>query len=157
LNPVRAGIVKDPKDYKWCGYAAALRGDEKMLKGLRAALGFTVKNLSNEEMLSGYRVALFGKGAGMKRGDSTAARISDAALRRVTAEGGQLPETEPLLGQSRVGQFTRGLVLGDKKFVDEHLVRYRKETGNRLQSGFRPFGKSSGTDSDLYTMRGTKN
>ena len=24
LNPVRAGIVEDPKDYRWCGYAEAL-------------------------------------------------------------------------------------------------------------------------------------
>ncbi|MFV0337994.1 MAG: transposase, partial [Chthoniobacterales bacterium] len=24
LNPVRAGLVKDPKDYRWCGYAEAV-------------------------------------------------------------------------------------------------------------------------------------
>ena len=24
LNPVRAGIVKDPKDYRFCGYAEAV-------------------------------------------------------------------------------------------------------------------------------------
>jgi hypothetical protein len=27
LNPVRAGLVDDPKDYRWCSYAAAAAGD----------------------------------------------------------------------------------------------------------------------------------
>jgi hypothetical protein len=26
LNPVRAGMVKDPKDYRWCGYGEAMGG-----------------------------------------------------------------------------------------------------------------------------------
>jgi putative transposase len=30
LNPVRAGLVKDPKDYRWCGYAEALAGTRRM-------------------------------------------------------------------------------------------------------------------------------
>ena len=29
LNPVRAGLVKDPKDYRWCGYAEAMAGGKK--------------------------------------------------------------------------------------------------------------------------------
>jgi len=27
LNPVRAGLVEDPKDYRWCGYTEALGGE----------------------------------------------------------------------------------------------------------------------------------
>lgn len=34
LNPVRAGIVDDPKDYRFCGYAAATAGDKLARKGL---------------------------------------------------------------------------------------------------------------------------
>ncbi len=26
LNPVRAGLVKKPEDYRWCGYSEALGG-----------------------------------------------------------------------------------------------------------------------------------
>jgi hypothetical protein len=26
MNPVRAGLVSDPKDYRWCGNAAAVAG-----------------------------------------------------------------------------------------------------------------------------------
>ena len=29
LNPVIAGMVSDPKDYKWCGYASAVAGSRE--------------------------------------------------------------------------------------------------------------------------------
>ena len=38
LNPVRAGLVKDPKDYRWCGYADALGGSRRAQRGLCKAL-----------------------------------------------------------------------------------------------------------------------
>ncbi len=31
LNPVRAGLVSDPKDYRWCGYGEAVGGHEGAL------------------------------------------------------------------------------------------------------------------------------
>ncbi|NBB80476.1 MAG: transposase [Verrucomicrobia bacterium] len=34
LNPVRAGLVEDPKDYRWCGYAEAVAGSKKAQRGL---------------------------------------------------------------------------------------------------------------------------
>jgi REP element-mobilizing transposase RayT len=34
LNPVRAGLVEDPKDYRWCGYAEAVAGNLKAQRGL---------------------------------------------------------------------------------------------------------------------------
>jgi len=38
LNPVRAGIVEDPVDYKWCGYARAVGGNHDRRRGLQAIL-----------------------------------------------------------------------------------------------------------------------
>jgi len=38
LNPVRAGIVEDPVDYKWCGYAAAVGGNQDRRRGLQSIL-----------------------------------------------------------------------------------------------------------------------
>ena len=37
LNPVRAGIVKDPADYRWCGYAEATAGSRRAQRGLTEA------------------------------------------------------------------------------------------------------------------------
>ena len=38
LNPVRAGIVKDPKDYRYCGYAEAVGGLKQARAGLRSVM-----------------------------------------------------------------------------------------------------------------------
>ena len=35
LNPVRAGLVKDPKDYRFCGYAEALAGAKQAQAGMK--------------------------------------------------------------------------------------------------------------------------
>ena len=37
LNPVRAGLVMDPKDYRFCGYAAALNGVQAVRHGFAVA------------------------------------------------------------------------------------------------------------------------
>jgi hypothetical protein len=34
LNAVRAGLVSDPKDYRWCGYAEALGAGRKKVRGM---------------------------------------------------------------------------------------------------------------------------
>ncbi|MCX6847787.1 MAG: chemotaxis protein CheW, partial [Verrucomicrobia bacterium] len=39
LNPVRAGLVKDQKDYRLCGYAEALGGSRRAQRGLCKAQG----------------------------------------------------------------------------------------------------------------------
>src|SRR5262245_1223977 len=35
LNPVRAGLVKDPKDYRWSGYGQAVAGKKRARLGLQ--------------------------------------------------------------------------------------------------------------------------
>jgi hypothetical protein len=39
LNPVRAGVVSDPKDYRWSSYGEAMGGSERARRGLMAVLG----------------------------------------------------------------------------------------------------------------------
>ncbi len=34
LNPVRAGRVEDPKDYRWSGYGEATGGSKRARRGL---------------------------------------------------------------------------------------------------------------------------
>jgi hypothetical protein len=38
LNPVRAGIVADPKHYRWCGYAEAVAGIKMAKEGIKVAV-----------------------------------------------------------------------------------------------------------------------
>jgi exodeoxyribonuclease V beta subunit len=48
LNPVRAGLVKDPKDYRWCGYAEALSGSRRAQRGLWLGVAETFRDISGD-------------------------------------------------------------------------------------------------------------
>jgi len=153
LNPVRAGLVQDPKDYRWCGYGEAVGIGGGIVQGLRRALGVIGDNRSDAEMLAAYRIVLFGKGVAMKRGDSQAARLSLEAAREVADLGGVISLAERFRQQVR--WFTKGAVIGSQSFVEAHLRQYREQTGKRLRRGIRPSSerRSAGLR-DLYSLRG---
>jgi len=55
LNPVRAGLVEDPKDYRFCGCAEAVAGGRRARSGLARIHG-------GRDPVLAHRQALFGKG-----------------------------------------------------------------------------------------------
>ena len=61
LNPVRAGIVDDPKDYRWCSYAAAIAGNSDAREGISACVA-EARSASWRKVAKAYRVLLFGVG-----------------------------------------------------------------------------------------------
>ena len=122
LNCVRANLVKDPKDYRFCGYAEAVAGGELARQGLMDALGMT----SWEKAQAAYREILFGTGAKPRE---DAAAITPEALAQVVAEGSKLPLATVLL--CRIRYFSDGMVLGAQAFVQAQLAAYRERTGRR--------------------------
>jgi putative transposase len=63
LNPVRAGLCADPKDYRYCGYAEALaKGCLVARQGIRTILGQS-ETISWQELSCQYRKYLFVKGS----------------------------------------------------------------------------------------------
>ena len=125
LNPVRAGLVNDPKDYRFCGYAEAVAGNEQARLGImRLVMGYTW-----EDAQQAYREMLFSGGASVKEGE---ARISDVQLQEVIKTGGKLPIAAAL--RCRVRYFTDGAMLGSQSFVRTQLESYRKSTGRRRSS-----------------------
>jgi putative transposase len=66
LNPVRAGLVKDPKDYRWCGYAEALGGSRRAQRGLCKAIGKPVDGWQTAGAAEAYRCILFDEGREVK-------------------------------------------------------------------------------------------
>jgi REP element-mobilizing transposase RayT len=157
LNPVRAGLVKDPKDYRFCGYAEAESGNNTLIRGLRLAMDSGEQVLdTDEKVLASYRVGLFGKGTAQKRGNPNAARISEEAFQQVSAASGKLGITERL--GRRVSWFTRGLVIGGRQFVEEHLAQYRQSTRRRQHIAPQPFAgdkteKGTSLWNRLFTLR----
>ena len=160
LNAVRAGMVTDPKDYRWCGYAEALGASTKAVREkAREALcavfghGSTVKGAggdadeltakdakSAKEMrkewklvLAEYRKLLFGVG------DETMTKkggFTEEEVRAVWAAGGRLTQAQLL--RCRVRYFTDGLVIGSKAFVEDYFDSARDSFGAKRKTGARP-------------------
>jgi REP element-mobilizing transposase RayT len=130
LNPVRAGLTDDPKDYRFCGYAAALAGN----KLARAGLMSFQKATEWKEGAAEYRKRLF-VGAGVS-GGSQKAVLDREKIKRVLEAGGELSQGEIL--RLRLRHMTDGVVLGSKGFVNEIFALHREKFGPKRQSGARP-------------------
>jgi hypothetical protein len=143
LNCVRAGLVRDPKEYRFCGYAEAVAGQGTAQRGL---MSFSDR-ASWKETQANYRQALFGTGAGARE-RATLIRTED--FQKVLRSGGQLPLAAVL--RCRVRFFSDGAVLGSKAFVASQLAAYSRRTGRR--QGARPRSLPPVTAwGDLATMR----
>jgi hypothetical protein len=129
LNPVRAQLVDDPKDYRHCSYAAALCGDERCQRGIAAVMGMS----GWKAAVAGYRMLLLRRGhrqvAG-KRGSVSRELLLDTLKRE-----GELPRSELL--RLRVRYFTDGLVLGSERFVEGVFQQYQSHFGEKRKSGAR--------------------
>jgi putative transposase len=126
LNCVRARLVADPKDYRFCGYAEAVSGREAAREGIRSVGG----EQEWEKTQAAYRKLLFGTGAGARE---KGGGISIEAFERVVAEGGRLPLADAL--RCRIRYFSDGAVLGSRAFVEAQLMVYRSKTGRRERTG----------------------
>lgn len=130
LNPVRAGLVEDPMEYRHCGYAAALAGDVEARKGLQAVMGLP----DWERTAAEYRMFLFTAAGTANHSEK---RVLDReVIRAELARGGELGVGQVL--RLRVRHLTDGLVLGSKEFVDAMHERYRERFGPRRKGGARP-------------------
>ena len=131
LNPVRAGIAEDPKDYRWCSYAAAVAGDKVARSGIARCVG-EPKSAAWRKVARSYRLTIFGAGEARPGGstaDGTQRRrrgFTQAQIDRTLRSGGVLPPH--VLLRCRVRYFTDGAVLGGKRFLREFL-KHRGRAG----------------------------
>lgn len=126
LNPVRAGIVEDPKDYRFCGYAEAVAGQGDALKMLK----FITSGLypvSTAEALQGYRQLLFGKGSAAVVGGAAIPR--ELAAQVLEKEEGRL-STSVIL-RCKIRYFSEGVVLGSKEFVLSQSAHWMRNSGRK--------------------------
>jgi hypothetical protein len=130
LNAVRAGLVKDPKDYRFCGYGEAVAGNKSARTGLQCIHG---PDASWAQAHEEHRIGLFGSGATPKPGKQN---LSEEDFQEVLSQKGRLPLSTVL--RCRVRYFTDGAVLGSQAFVDEHLAHLRHRHGTRERTAPRP-------------------
>lgn len=126
LNPVRAGLVSDPKDYRFCGYAEAVASRLLATKGLRAIWGAYADGslrgrISIADALQMHRALIFGK-----RASDTGLSESEyrTALQILEKEDARLPKSTVLRCRVRYfrqsgfcTQFCRCLANGSRSKV----------------------------------------
>ena len=151
LNPVRAGLVKDPKDYRWCGYADALGGSRRAQRGLCRALGKPVDGWKSAGAAAAYRCLLHAEGREVKdaQNEKVVSRgVTAESARAVLAAKGKLSPAE--LVRLRVRYFTDGVVLGSKAFVEGIFESQREHFGPKRKQGARRMTES---EAPFYTLR----
>jgi REP element-mobilizing transposase RayT len=176
LNPLRAGICEDPKDYRWCGYAEAVAGG----KLAREAVSWLVavdphggmrKDVDEQaagpravkEALRRWRCILYGLPENEERLAEEAAkkdaamvsrrRIPRAKALEVLAAGGKLSQADYL--RCKVRYFSDGVVLGGRAFVEEIFTACRDRFGPKRRTGARPLRGLAGDPSGerLFNLR----
>lgn len=152
LNPVRAGMVEDPADYRWSSYGEAIGGGPKgngktaragLVRALRAHRGIGadaelwVKGVALE-----YRKLLMA---------ATVGKSSETGRNDPAGEG-DLPFAKVL--RCRVRYFTDGAVIGSRSFVNEAFAQSRARFGPKRKDGARKLkGAASAASGHLWSIR----
>jgi putative transposase len=167
LNPVRAGMVEDPADYRWSSYGEAMGGGakgngKKAREGMVRAyfcdqgVGFEAERWGEVSRL--YR-RLMGLALERKSGKAevSSRRRSQTAATRMEAEdnGMVLPDLKlAAMLRCRVRYFTDGAVIGSKAFVNEAFAEARERfTAKRKDGARRLRGNGKAAAGVLWSMR----
>ena len=176
LNPVRAGMVKDPADYRWSGYGEAVGGGPAG-QGRKARAGLVRAMLAHEGV--GADAALWARdvsrryrrillAGAVEKLEARVGRGGAAEVRR-TRQGmsaGEAQRERERLEQRlegmaygrmlrcRVRYFTDGAVIGSREFVNEAFAQARERFGRRRRDGARALrGVASGAKGLLWSAR----
>ena len=126
LNPVRAGLCADPKDYRYCGYAEALaKGSSLAREGIRIVLGLS-ETISWKEVSQQYRKYLFVQGSLPTKTKQPAFDLATAQT-VVEQQNGELSLPDRL--GCRIRYFTDGVILGSQSFVESHFYKLKHKLG----------------------------
>ncbi len=175
LNPVRAGMVKEPADYRWSSYGEAIGGGSigngktaraGLVRALRAHLGVVADaGLWAGGVSREYRKLLM-TGAAGKATESVGrdGRILVKTVRKGISKedaakerdmDGEVPFGKLL--RCRVRYFTDGAVIGSRSFVDEAFMKSRERFGPKRRTGARKMkGDAASAASVLWSLRDLK-
>ena len=176
LNPVRAGVVEDPADYGWSGYAEAMRGDRKAQEALVKVAGRAAWRGVDERESDGgpdwsewdevpakvrrralliYRGLLGFAGRERRSEDGKVIRrgLSEAVQAKLASEGERKLAVE--LAGRRVRHFTAGVIVGSRQFIDGwfagHRDWFRGASATDRKTGARSMGRRELRG--LYSLR----
>jgi len=178
LNPVRAGMVADPADYRWSSYGEAMGGGPKgdgkkaragLVRALMAHKGYEADarhwagRVSKE-----YRMILLEEGEEklrevVNKGGELEVKVVRKWLKKavVDAEMERLQRSRDVaigkMLRCRVRYFTDGAVIGSRGFVDEVFRLCRDRFGGKRKDGARKWrGSGAAAAGTLWSVRDLK-
>ncbi len=126
LNPVRAGICRDPKDYRHSSYTEALVGDAEALRGLLAITG----ERDYQSGLAEFRKFLYRTGEIIKADGS--GRIITPGEANIAKRGEEDLSISMLL-YSKIRHFTQGVAIGGTDYLRELVAKGVVKTTRRTR------------------------
>jgi putative transposase len=175
LNPVRAGMVEDPADYRWSSYGEAVGGGGKG-NGKKARAGLVRAIMADKgweadakhwagRVSTEYRILLL-----QQAEEQSTETINPQGERetQVVKKGMQRMQVEAQLDRLangrnlalaqtlrwRVRYFTDGAAIGSRGFVNELFNRCRDRFGTRRKNGARKLkGSAASASGLLWSMR----
>jgi hypothetical protein len=176
LNPVRAGLVKDPAQYRWSSYGEAVGGGAKgngkkaragLVRALRAHQGVGADaGLWTHDVSREYRRILLAGAVGKQESRVGRGGVTEVKRTRKGMSGEDAQREEERLERKlegipfgrmlrcRVRYFTDGAVIGSRAFVNEAFANARERFGKARKDGARPMrGVASGAKGLLWSVR----
>jgi putative transposase len=180
LNPVRAGMAKDPAEYRWSSYGEAMGASGR--NGAKAKAGLVRAWMADKgweadarkwsgKISKEYRMLLLAEGMertrevvdveGKRR--TQVVRKGMPGRRRDEGTGGSFDGLEQVVPATvglyrmlrwKLRYFTDGAVLGRRGFVDEVFARCRDRFGPKRKTGARKLrGNAAGAAGLLWSAR----
>ena len=129
LNPVRAGIVEDPAEYRFSSYGRAVAGDRHARAGLLSIL--PEKKWRNTSPR--YRRLLYIVGS--ETGQQGKVVMTPEKIREVLAAGGKL--TLPQTLRLKIRYLSAGFAMGSEAFLEKIFQHFKKHFGPNRTTGAR--------------------
>jgi hypothetical protein len=174
LNPVRAGMVADPAEYRWNSYGEAMgatgKSGSKAKAGLVRAILAEKGAPADARYWSGnvskqYRLLLLGEGQEQlkevinSKGESAPEVVKKGMKReKVAQELAELERSRDVALRKircwRVRYFTDGAVIGSRSFVDSVFGDSRERFGPKRKTGARKLrGAASAAAGVIWSAR----
>jgi len=169
LNPMRAGMVADPADYRWSSYGEAVGGGpkgngKKSREGLvRACMSHHGAGFEAEKWKEVSRIYRRTLGLALERKNGRAEvekgvlrpPMNEAEALEAADNGTVLPDLKmAVMLRCRVRYFTDGAVIGSKNFVNEAFTATRERFTEKRKDGARRMkGNGKAAAGVLWTVR----
>ena len=147
LNPLRAGLVKRPEDYRWnsLGYHVQTGNQDNFLSTDFGLKEFNVK--SEKERIRRFRRYVYEAGAINRPEQGKTKVIGDRILEKEHKREFELSRSDRFRYRTRY--FTDSEVIGSKEFVSKTYVRFKNHFNSKNEKRPKPVKGLSG----VYSLR----